>query len=116
MGYTHHALCTGGRVRTLDVSGIDLPGVFYLRTFADVESIRALAASGRHAVIVGGGYVGLETAASLRARGLDVTVLEAAERVPERVTAPEVPAFYERANPQWEERRVGRVGGWTGSG
>src|SRR3546814_17622856 len=50
--------CTGGRVRTLDVSGIDLPGVFYLRTFADVESIRALAASGSHAVIVGGGYVG----------------------------------------------------------
>ncbi len=49
MGYTHLALCTGGRVRTLDVSGIDLPGVFYLRTFADVESIRALAASGSHA-------------------------------------------------------------------
>ena len=86
MGYTHLALCTGGRVRTLDVSGIDLPGVFYLRTFADVESIRALAASGSHAVIVGGGYVGLETAASLRALGLDVTVLEAAERVLERVT------------------------------
>ena len=98
MGYTHLALCTGGRVRTLDVSGIDLPGVFYLRTFADVESIRALAASGSHAVIVGGGYVGLETAASLRALGLDVTVLEAAERVLERVTAPEVSAFYERVH------------------
>ena len=98
MGYTHLALCTGGRVRTLDVSGIDLPGVFYLRTFADVESIRALAASGSHAVIVGGGYVGLETAASLRALGLDVTVLEAAERVLERVTAPEVSAVYERVH------------------
>ena len=98
MGYTHLALCTGGRVRTLDVSGIDLPGVFYLRTFADVESIRALAASGSHAVIVGGGYVGLETAASLRALGLDVTVLETAERVLERVTAPEVSAFYERVH------------------
>ncbi len=98
MGYTHLALCTGGRVRTLDVSGIDLPGVFYLRTFADVESIRALAASGSHAVIVGGGYVGLETAASLRALGLDETVREAAERVLERVTAPEVSAFYERVH------------------
>ncbi|QSR32297.1 pyridine nucleotide-disulfide oxidoreductase [Nocardioides sp. S5] len=98
MGYTHLALCTGGRVRTLDVSGIDMPGVFYLRTFADVESIRASAASGSHAVIVGGGYVGLETAASLRALGLDVTVLEAAERVLERVTAPEVSAFYERVH------------------
>src|SRR3546814_12309053 len=99
MGYTHIALCTGGRVRTLDVSGIDLPGVFYLRTFADVESIRALAASGRPAVIVGGGYVGLETAASLRALGLDVTLLEAAERVLHRFTAPSAPALSERVPP-----------------
>ena len=49
-------------------------------------------------MIVGGGYIGLETAASLRALGLDVTVLEAADRVLERVTAPEVSAFYERVH------------------
>lgn len=98
MAYDGLALCTGGRVRTLSVSGIDLPGIFYLRTFADVEAIREATASGRHAVIVGGGYIGLETAASLRALGLEVTILEAAERVLERVTAPEVSAFYERAH------------------
>ncbi len=96
LAYDGLALCTGGRARPLAVPGIDLPGVFYLRAFADVEAIREAAASGRRAVIVGGGYIGLETAASLRALGLEVTVLEAAERVLERVTAAEVSMFYER--------------------
>lgn len=96
LAYDGLALCTGGRARPLAVPGIDLPGVFYLRAFADVEAIREAAASGRRAVIVGGGYIGLETAASLRALGLEVTVLEATERVLERVTAAEVSMFYER--------------------
>ena len=90
------AICTGARPRKLDAPGEDLPGVFYLRTAADVESIRAAARPGRRVVIVGGGYVGLETAASLRKLGLDVTVLEATERLLRRVTAPEVSAFYAR--------------------
>jgi 3-phenylpropionate/trans-cinnamate dioxygenase ferredoxin reductase component len=98
MGYVGLALCTGGRARTLPVSGSDLPGIFYLRTSADAESIRVLASRGGSVAIVGGGYIGLETAASLRKLGLEVTVLEAAERVLERVTAPEVSAFYERVH------------------
>ncbi|BAE46227.1 NAD(P)/FAD-dependent oxidoreductase [Rhodococcus erythropolis] len=98
MSYDKLALCTGGRARRLPVPGADLPGVHYLRTFSDVEQIRESAQPGRRAVIVGGGYIGLETAASLRALGLDVTVLEAADRVLERVTAPEVSAFYERVH------------------
>ena len=98
MDYDALALCTGGRARSLPVPGVDLAGVFYLRTFTDVESIRASAAPGRCAVIVGGGYIGLETAASLRALGLEVTVLEAADRVLERVTAPAVSTFYERVH------------------
>src|SRR3546814_20114516 len=51
---------------------------------------------GQRVVIVGGGYIGLETAASLRALGVQVTVLEATGRVLERVTAPEVSTFFER--------------------
>ena len=70
--------------------------MYYLRTAADVESIREAARPGLRAVIVGGGYIGLETAASLRALGLEVTVLEATGRVLERVTAPEVSAFFDR--------------------
>ncbi|SLA13550.1 ferredoxin reductase [Mycobacteroides abscessus subsp. abscessus] len=53
-----------------------MAGVYYLRTVADVEMIRVAAHAGRRAVIIGGGYIGLETAASLRALGLEVTVLE----------------------------------------
>ncbi|WP_183097331.1 NAD(P)/FAD-dependent oxidoreductase [Nocardioides pelophilus] len=94
--YDKLALCTGGRARRLTIPGADLSGVHYLRTFADVEQIRESSQLGRRAVIIGGGYIGLETAASLHALGLDVTVVEAAERVLERVTAPEVSAFYER--------------------
>lgn len=98
LAYDGMALCTGGRARRLSLPGSDLPGIHYLRTFADVETIRESALPGRHAVIIGGGYIGLETAASLRALGLEVTVLEAAERVLERVTAPEVSTFYERVH------------------
>ncbi|PWN04272.1 pyridine nucleotide-disulfide oxidoreductase [Nocardioides silvaticus] len=96
LGYDKLALCTGARPRRLLVPGALLGGVYYLRTAKDVELIRGAASPGQRAVIVGGGYVGLETAASLRALGLDVTVLEATERVLERVTAPEVSAFFER--------------------
>lgn len=63
--------------------------------------IRVAAHAGRRAVIIGGGYIGLETAASLRALGgLEVTVLEATGRVLERVTAPEVSAFFDRIHRQ----------------
>jgi 3-phenylpropionate/trans-cinnamate dioxygenase ferredoxin reductase subunit len=96
LAYDKLALCTGARPRLLGTPGADLPGVYYLRTAADVELIREAAIAGRRAVIIGGGYIGLETAASLRTLGLEVTVLEAAERVLERVTAPEVSAFFDR--------------------
>lgn len=96
--YDQLALCTGARPRRLHVPGAGLRGVFYLRTAADVELIREAAMPGHRAVIVGGGYIGLETAASLRALGLDVTVLEAAERVLERVTAPEVSEYFVRTH------------------
>lgn len=94
--YDKLALCTGARPRQLRVPGADLAGVHYLRTAADVEKIRTSATPGRRVVIVGGGYIGLETAASLRALDLDVTVLEATTRVLERVTAPDVSTFFER--------------------
>ena len=94
--YDKLALCTGARPRRLSIPGADLVGVYYLRTAADVEMIREATSPGCRAVIIGGGYIGLETAASLRALGLEVTVLEATERVLERVTAPAVSAFFDR--------------------
>lgn len=94
--YDYLALCVGARPRRLPVPGAGLAGVCYLRTASDIEVIRQAVIPGQRVVIVGGGYIGLETAASLRGLGFEVTVLEAAERVLERVTAPAVSAFFER--------------------
>lgn len=88
-------LATGSSARRLDVEGAGLDGILYLRTIADVDAIRAGLVPGRHIVIVGGGYIGLEVAAVCNQRGFDVTVLEMADRVMSRVVSPEVSAFYE---------------------
>jgi 3-phenylpropionate/trans-cinnamate dioxygenase ferredoxin reductase subunit len=79
----------------LPVPGAELVGVYYLRTTADVDRLRAELQPGRRAVIVGGGYIGLEVAATCREAGLDVTVVEALDRVMHRVVSPEVSRFYE---------------------
>jgi len=87
-------LATGSRPRRLAVPGTDLVGVHVLRTIADADRIRAEYSAGGRAVIIGGGYIGLEVAATARELGLDVTVLEMTERVMNRVTCPQVSAFY----------------------
>jgi 3-phenylpropionate/trans-cinnamate dioxygenase ferredoxin reductase component len=89
-------LATGSRARILPLPGAELPGVLYLRTLADADRIRALAAPGRRAVVVGGGYIGLEVAASLTALGCRVMVLEAQSRVLNRVVGEPVSAFFDR--------------------
>ncbi len=94
--YDKLALCTGASVIRLPLPGADLPGVHYLRTLADVETIKEHLPAVNRAVVIGGGYIGLETAASLRTLGKDVVVLEMADRLLQRVTAPEVSEFYHR--------------------
>lgn len=100
LDYSALALTLGARVRELAVPGAQLPGVFYLRTIADLDRIKAHATSSgcQRAVIVGGGYIGLETAAGLRQLGLSVTLLEAMPRLLQRVTSAEVSAFYHRVH------------------
>jgi 3-phenylpropionate/trans-cinnamate dioxygenase ferredoxin reductase component len=94
VGYDALVICTGSRARRLGVPGTDLPCVFYLRTLADSDRIRAAVRPGARAVIIGGGYIGLEVAASLRKLGCAVGVIEALERVMNRVVAPPVSAFF----------------------
>lgn len=96
--YTKLALATGARVRTLNVPGYGLDGVLYLRDINHADKIRHYVGHGKSAVIVGGGYVGLETAASLRKVQMQVTVLEAQPRILQRVTVPEISAFYARVH------------------
>lgn len=98
LSYDKLALCTGSRVRTVSLPGVDLAGVHYLRNIADVEKIKGDVAEDKNAVIVGGGYIGLETAAVLKKLGMNVTVLEMAPRVLARVTAPEMSEFFTRVH------------------
>lgn len=98
LGYDKLALCLGARPRLLPLPGSELAGVHYLRDAAHIEAIRSGIAGAGRVVIIGAGYIGLETAASLRKLGVEVTVLESAERVLQRVTAPEVSAFYARVH------------------
>jgi 3-phenylpropionate/trans-cinnamate dioxygenase ferredoxin reductase subunit len=80
----------------LPLSGVDLPGVFSLRAIGDVQRLRPALDAVSRVVIVGGGYIGLEVAAVMRAEGREAIVLEAEDRVLKRVTAPEVSAFFDR--------------------
>jgi 3-phenylpropionate/trans-cinnamate dioxygenase ferredoxin reductase subunit len=79
VGYDALLLTTGSTPRRLSIPGADLDGVLYLRRLEDSERIKAAYAEARRVVIIGAGWIGLETAAAARAAGLDVTVLEQAE-------------------------------------
>ncbi len=99
ISYDKLLLTTGSRVRRLDfLPGADADGVCYLRGIDDVENIKRFFGSGKKAVIVGAGYIGLEVAAVAVKNGVDVTVLEMEERPMARVTAPLVSDFYHKVH------------------
>ncbi len=93
--YDKLILALGSRVRQIPIDGADLDGVHYLRSIADVDGIRDEIGNKKNAVIVGAGYIGLEVAAVIRQLGLDVTVVEMADRVMSRVVSPEISDFYQ---------------------
>ncbi len=76
LSYDKLLLATGSRVRTLPVPGSDLRGVRYLRTFDESDELRRAFTDGARVVIVGAGWIGLETAAAARHHGAEVTVVE----------------------------------------
>lgn len=94
VAYDRALLCLGASSRKLTCPGADLPGVHYLRALADVPPIRDAFKQGTRALIIGGGYIGLETAATCRKMGCEVTVLEMADRIMNRVVAPAVSTFF----------------------
>jgi 3-phenylpropionate/trans-cinnamate dioxygenase ferredoxin reductase subunit len=94
VAYDRLLLCLGAGSRLLTCPGADLPGVHYLRSIADVPKIQEGLKPGARAVIIGGGYIGLETAATARKMGCAVTVLEMADRVMNRVVASNVSEYF----------------------
>jgi 3-phenylpropionate/trans-cinnamate dioxygenase ferredoxin reductase component len=90
VAYDKLLVATGGRNRRLSIPGLDLEGVYGLRTVADSDRIRAEIAPGRKAVVVGMGFIGSEVAASLRQSGVDVVVVDRNEVPLRRVLGEEV--------------------------
>jgi 3-phenylpropionate/trans-cinnamate dioxygenase ferredoxin reductase component len=94
--YDKLLLATGSEPRRLEVPGADLDGVYYLRNVEDSERIKINFAGAKRVVIIGAGWIGLETAAAARAAGLDVTGLVSGDLPLQRVLGPEVaPIFAE---------------------
>ncbi len=87
VAYDTLILATGSTARKLDVPGADLTGVLELRTLADARKLRAAITPGLRLAVVGGGYVGLEVAASARALGAEVVVVEREARLLARVAS-----------------------------
>ena len=96
LGFDHLVFATGSRNRQLPMEGADLDNVFGLRDLADVDALRPYIGPEKNLVIIGAGYIGLETAAVARTLGTSVTVLELADRVLARVTSPTISGFYEK--------------------
>lgn len=92
--YRHLVWAAGGRARTLSLPGVEFDGVFSLRTHHDAARLRDRLSTAKRAVIIGGGYIGLEAAAAFAEQDVAVTVIEVQERLLARVTCPEVSAFY----------------------
>ncbi len=94
IGYDQLALTTGSAPRMLPESaGGLLGGVYPVRTLADVDAMAPKFTKGASALVVGGGYIGLEAAAAAAKRGLDVTVVEVADRILQRVAARETSSY-----------------------
>lgn len=92
--YDKLIFATGARPRKLRDAQVDIQGIHELRSLKDVKEIKTDIQTSKHIVIVGAGYIGLETAAVLKQMGLNVTVLETAPRILARVTSPILSEFY----------------------
>ena len=92
--YDYLVFATGASPRLLPMENADSKNLFYLRQITDVLSMHKQITPHKEIVLIGGGYIGLEVASAMIELGLKVTILEAEERILQRVTSPEVSQFY----------------------
>jgi 3-phenylpropionate/trans-cinnamate dioxygenase ferredoxin reductase subunit len=109
-------LATGARPRLPNVAGVDLDGVARLRSAADARALRPRLHAATDVVVIGGGFIGLEIAATARLLGKTVTVLEAAPRLMGRAVAPQISAHFLALHRGWgtDVRLATPVGGIVG--
>jgi len=96
IAYDQLILALGSRARPLPIPGADLAGVLFLRSAADAETLKAAIGPGKRLAVIGGGYIGLEAAASGRTLGADVVVLEREPRLLARVACETLSTFFQR--------------------
>jgi 3-phenylpropionate/trans-cinnamate dioxygenase ferredoxin reductase component len=114
--YDRLLLATGASARRAELPGADLDGVLSLRTVADADAIRQRSAQAESVVVIGGGWIGSEVAASLRQMGRPVTLVMSGQLPLERVVGAELGAFYLAAHERHATRvvRGARVTGFSG--
>src|SRR3954469_6319186 len=93
--YGHLVLATGARNRMLDIPNAKLGDVRYLRALDESEALRQRISSSRHVVVIGAGFIGLEFAATARAKGLEVDVVELGGRVMARAVTAEISDYFQ---------------------
>jgi 3-phenylpropionate/trans-cinnamate dioxygenase ferredoxin reductase subunit len=96
LSYDHLALATGARNRILPIPGLDLAPKLELRTLADGRRLNARLDGLGHVTVIGGGFIGLEVAALLRARGVEIDVVEAMDRLMGRVLSAPASGWFKR--------------------
>jgi len=89
-------IATGARARKLDCPGNDLPNVFYLRSLGDSRKIRERATNSKQAVVIGGGFIGMEVASVLSQKNIETSLIIREDRVWSRVFTPAMSGFFER--------------------
>jgi len=95
LDYGHLVLATGARNRLLDIPNATLADVRYLRILDESEALRLRIGRARHVVVIGAGFIGLEFAATARAKGLEVDVLELGSRVMARAVTAEISDYFQ---------------------
>src|SRR5215470_16073171 len=96
VGFQKLIIATGARPRTLNVPGSQLQNFFYLRSLNDSRRIRSAAEKAKHAVVIGGGFIGMEVTAVLAQKGIEVTLVLSDDRIWKRVFTSEMSNFFEQ--------------------
>jgi 3-phenylpropionate/trans-cinnamate dioxygenase ferredoxin reductase component len=103
IGYEKLLIATGSELKKLPVEGSDLKNIFYLRNVQHADHIREQAESAKRAVVVGGGYIGTETAASMKQLGLEVTMVVPEKKLLSKFATEEISGFFEK---EFSERAI----------